>query len=310
MLLHLRDDIAAALRAGGCEPASAAAFEQLWQLQGESYRRAKGRHTLRVVIGERAYFAKRHRGIPWRDAAKELLSLKWPVVGAGREFAACRHLAAHNVPVPVAAAYGWRGWNPATRRSLVLCEALSGYASLEDVARRWQCAGEREGASLAGEEAPLGLRRRVLREVALLTRRLHAAGVNHRDYYLCHLFVHAGKLAAGEIALAVIDLHRTGIRRRVPRRWRLRDLAALLYSAAAAGNKPPTPANGGWKVSRTDQFRFVRDYAAARPAAAIRSNRRFWRAVAARAAKLERRGERDTAALPLPRPADAAGRPA
>lgn len=305
MLLHLGDDIAAALRADGREPASAAAaFEQLWQLPGESYRRAKGRHTLRVVIGERAYFAKRHRGIPWRDVAKELLSLKWPVVGAGREFAACRHLAAHGVPVPVAAAYGRRGWNPTTRRSLVLCEALGGFASLEDVARRWHCAGGREGVPLAGEEAPLALRRRMLREVAALTRRLHAAGVNHRDYYLCHLFVHVGKLAAGEIALAVIDLHRAGIRRRVPRRWRLRDLAALLYSAAAVARTEPSLANGGWRLSRTNQFRFVRDYAAARPAAAIRRNRRFWRAVAERAAKLERRGERDTAALPLPHPAD------
>lgn len=292
MLLHLRDDIAAALHAGSCEGASAKEdFERLWQLPGETYRRTKGRRTLRVVIGERAYFAKLHRGIPWRDAAKDLLGLKWPVVGAGREFAACRHLAAHDVPVAAVAAYGWRGWNPATRRSLVLCEALTGFASLEDVAEHWQ----RDGA-------PSGLRRRMVREVAAFTRRLHAAGVNHRDYYLCHLFVDAGKLAKGEIALAVIDLHRAGIRHCVPRRWLLRDLAALLSSVAAAsnaGNELPSP---GWRLSRTDQFRFVRDYVAACPAAAIRRNRRFWRAVAERAAKLERRGRRDTAALPLPAP--------
>lgn len=290
MLLHLSDDIAAALRAGQREGASAEAdFERLWQLPGETYRRTKGRRTLRVVIGEGAYFAKLHCGIPWRDAAKDLLGLKWPVAGAGREFAACRHLAAHDVPVAAVAAYGRRGWNPATWRSLVLCEALDGFAGLEDVAAGWQ----RDGAQL-------GLRRRMLREVAALTRRLHAAGVNHRDYYLCHLFADAGKLAKGEIALAVIDLHRAGIRRRVPRRWLLRDLAALLSSAAAASNAGKELP--GWRLSRTDQFRFVRDYVAARPAAAIRGNRRFWRAVAERAAKLERRGQRDTAALPLPAP--------
>lgn len=292
MLLHLRDDIAAALRAGQPEGASAKAdFERLWQLPGETYRRTKGRRTLRVVIGERAYFAKLHRGIPWRDAAKDLLGLKWPVVGAGREFAACRRLAARNVPVPLVAAYGRRGWNPATRRSLVLCEELNGFASLEEVARGWP----REGA-------PVGLRRRVLREVAALTRHLHAAGVNHRDYYLCHLFVDAGKLARGEIALAVIDLHRAGIRHRVPRRWLLRDLAALLSSATAASNAGDELPLLGWRLSRTDQFRFIRDYVGARPAATIRGNRRFWRAVAERAAKLERRGQRDTAALPLPAP--------
>lgn len=291
MLLHLRDDIAAALHAGQPEGASAKAdFERLWQLPGETYRRTKGRRTLRVVIGERVYFAKLHSGLPWRDAAKDLLGLKWPVVGAGREFAACRHLAARNVPVPPVAAYGRRGWNPATRRSLVLCEELNGFASLEEVARGWQ----REGA-------PVGLRRRVVREVAALTRRLHAAGVNHRDYYLCHLFADVRKLAKGEIALAVIDLHRAGIRRRVPRRWLLRDLAALLSSAATASNAGGKE-QPGWRLSRTDQFRFVRDYVAARPAAAIRHNQRFWRAVAERAAKLERRGQRDTAALPLPAP--------
>lgn len=304
MLLYLRDDIAIALGGGQPAPASAnAAFERLWHLPGEIFRRTKNRDTQRVAIGGTAYFAKLHRGIPWRDVAKDLLSLKRPVVGAGREFAACRHLAASNVPVPAVAAYGWRGWNPATRRSFVLCEALAGFASLEEVARRWRCDGA----------PPVGLRRQLLGEVAGLTRRLHGAGVNHRDYYLCHLFVDASKLAAGEIALAVIDLHRAGIRRRVPRRWLLRDLAALLYSAAAAAagtENRPSPAGAGWRLSRTDQFRFVRGYAAASPAATLRRNRRFWRAVARRAARLERRGQRDTAALPLAGNAPAPGRPA
>lgn len=285
MLLHLREDIAAALGGGETtDPAVAgAAFERLWRMPGETYRRTAARRTLRVVLGQSAYFAKLHDGVGWQEIFKNLLSLKRPVVGAANEYAACRHLAEHGVPAPAAAAFGRRGWNPATQRSLVLCEALAGYASLEDVVRGWRVL------------PPLALRRRVLREVARLTRRLHGAGVNHRDYYLCHLFVDMDKLARCEVALAVIDLHRAAIRRRVPSRWRLRDLAALLYSAASAA----AAAGGlGIALSRTDRFRFVRDYAAVRPAAVIRRQRRFWNAVADRAAWLERRGHRDTAALP------------
>ena len=279
MLLRLRDDVAAAL-GGGEAMRDAAAFERLWALPGKTYRRTATRRTLRVAVGGSAYFAKLHDGVGWREIFKNLLSCKQPVLGAANEYAACRHLAAHGVPVPTAVGFGRRGWNPATRRSLVLCEALAEHASLEEVVR--------------GCRAPsLALRRRLLREVARLTRRLHGAGVNHRDYYLCHLFADLAKLARGEVALAVIDLHRAAIRRRVPRRWRRRDLAALLYSAAASAE-----AGSDWTLSRTDRFRFVRDYAARRPAAAIRGERRFWNAVAARAARLQRRGHRDTAALP------------
>ena len=281
MLLHLRDDVAAALGAGDAVP-DAAVFEQLWALPGETYRRTATRRTLRVVLGRSAYFAKLHDGVGWGEIFKSLSSFKRPILGAANEYAACRHLAAHGVPAPAAVAFGRQGWNPATRRSLVLCEALADHSSLEDV--------------VCGCRAPsLALRRRLLREVARLTRHLHGTGVNHRDYYLCHLFADLAKLARGEIALAVIDLHRAAIRRRVPRRWRRRDLAALLYSASAAAEA----AGPGWALSRTDRLRFVREYAARRPAAAIRGERRFWNAVAARAARLQRRGRRDTAALPV-----------
>ena len=281
MLFYLRDDVAAAL-GGGEATRDAAAFERLWALPGKVYRRTAARRTLRVVLGPSTYFAKLHDGVGWREIFKNLLSFKQPILGATNEYAACRHLAARGVPVPAAVAFGRQGWNPATRRSLVLCEALAEHASLEAVVR-------------GGRPPSLALRRLLLREVARLTRRLHAAGVNHRDYYLCHLFADLAKLSRGEVALAVIDLHRAAIRRRVPRRWRCRDLAALLYSADAAA----AAAGSAWTLSRTDRLRFVRDYAARRPAAAIRGERRFWNAVAARAARLQRRGHRDTAALPV-----------
>lgn len=292
-MLSLREDVAAALRSGKqssarTSAADAAIFDQIWQLRGETYRRTANRRTLRVTLCGKDYFAKLHDGVGWGEILKSLLQLKWPILGASHEYAACRHLASTGVWAPRVAAYGRSGWNPATQRSFVLCEALAGCASLEDVVRGW-------GSS----PPPLALRRQLLRHVALLTRNLHGAGVNHRDYYLCHLFVDTRRLAQENVALAVIDLHRAGIRRRVPRRWLLRDLAALLYSANAALLENSSG------LSRTDLFRFVRDYAGAGPATVIRSDKRFWRAVERRAARLQRRGHRDTAALPPDAPVPA-----
>ena len=272
MPLYLRDDIAQALRAGALGQVKDV-FETLHGICGTVYRRTRRRRTVRVDIANRAYFAKLHDGVGWREVGKNLILFKLPIVGAENEYAACRHLAKANIRAPRVAAYGRRGWNPVSRRSFSICDALDGCVSLEEVVRRWQ-----------REPPSLHMRRTMLRQVARFTRALHAAGVNHRDYYLCHLLADADSLAKGEVRLAVIDLHRAGVRRRVPRRWLLRDLAALLYSAADAN------------LTRRDEFRFVRDYTARRPAAAIRSERRLWNAVVARAERLRRRGWRDTAA--------------
>ena len=274
MPVYLREDVAKALDEGTLGHGAEDAFETLYAVSGIVYRHTKRRRTMRVDIAGRAYFAKVHEGVGWGEIGKNLLLFKLPVIGAGNEYAACQRLAKADIRAPRVAAYGSRGWNPATRRSFSICDALDGYVSLEQVVRSWQ-----------RTPPTLHLRRALLRQVALFTRALHAAGVNHRDYYLCHLLADTDLLAKGEVRLAVIDLHRAGVRRRVPKRWRLRDLAALLYSSADA------------RLTRRDWFRFVRDYTCERPAAAIRSERAPWNAVVARAERLWRRGWRDTAAV-------------
>ncbi|MDE0694048.1 MAG: lipopolysaccharide core heptose(I) kinase RfaP [Gammaproteobacteria bacterium] len=265
MSVWVRDDLAGAL-AG--DP-----FAALEGMSKDTVRRADNRHTFRMEDGDSAYFVKMHEGVGWRQILEDLLTLKRPVVDAGNECAACRRLAQVGIRAPRVAAFGVRGANPATRQSFVVCDALEGFVSLTEVAGRWR-----------GHPPAPSLRWQLTRELARLVRALHDAGVNHRDLYFDHVLANSTALQDGRVELALIDLHRAGLRRRVPRRWLLRDLAALSFSAAYEG------------ATRTDQFRFLRHYTAGSPARALRSGPRFWRTVAQRAARLQAKGKRDTAA--------------
>ena len=238
----------------------------MWKQPGRTYRQYDQRRTFRFIGPQGvAYFAKLHDGAGWRHILKNAVILRPFVLGARNEFVACRHLAARGIRVPRVAGFGERGTNPAKRQSFVICEALDDYSSLNQHASELQ-----ESATT------IALRRRVMRSVALVTRAMHDSGVNHRDYYTWHLMVENRKFAGGEVELAIIDFHRAQVRRRVPDRWRKRDLAALLYSSGSIG----------WVLNRSDLFRFVRDYTGERPAAAIRRRRRFWKRVIQRSARL------------------------
>ena len=265
MSVWVRDDLAHAL-AG--DP-----FAALEGMSKATVRLAGNRHTFRVESGGSAYFAKMHEGVGWRQIVEDLLTLKRPVVDAGNECAACRRLAQVGIRAPRVAAFGTRGANPATRRSFVVCDALEGFVSLNEVAGRWR-----------GAPPAPSLRWQLTRELARLVRALHDAGINHRDLYFDHVLANATALDDGRVELALIDLHRAGLRRRVPRRWLLRDLAALSFSAAYEG------------ATKTDQFRFLRHYAGGSPAEALRSRALFWGSVRRRAVRLASKGRKDTAA--------------
>ena len=275
MALYLRDDFKAALGAGALQAAGvgdvahaapAEVFEALFGITGDIYRQARRRRTLRFVAAGSAYFAKLHDGVGWREIFKNLLTLKRPVVSARNEMSACRRLQANGVHAPTVAAFGEMGRNPAARRSFVICDALGGFVSLEDVCNAWHT-----------KPPPLALKRRLLAAAGELTRAMHAAGVCHRDYYVGHLMANAQQLAGDEVALAVIDLHRADVRRRVPERWRRRDLAALLYSCAAL------------PLTRQDRCRFVAAYTGEPAARALRRAPRFWRGVQRRSRLLHHR---------------------
>ena len=283
MTLHLRDDFRAALEAGALRDALApgpapTTFEALFGLRGEVHRQAANRRTLRIdADGGKSYFAKLHDGVGWGEIAKSLLSAKPPVLGARNEYEACKALADAGVAAPTAAAFGEQGRNPARRKSFVVCDALVGYASLEDVVRCWTV-----------RPPTVELKRRLVVAVAGLARAMHEAGVQHRDFYLAHLHAEVRKLAAGEVELAVIDLHRARRHQPLPERWRRRDLAALLYSAAQL------------PLTRMDRRRFVAAYCRGQPQSAAARTAGFWRQVERRAQRLQQRALASGVAGTLP----------
>ncbi len=252
----LRDDVASAW--AGLEPLDAA-----FALEGEVYRDVPGRRTLKVDIAGRDYFVKLHYGVGWGEIFKNWLQLKRPVVGAENEYEACVGLARAGIPAPLPAAFGASDGSLATRRSFVLCDALAGYTSLEDVTDNWP------------EQPPSPLtRHQLLYAVAHFARTFHAAGYVHRDFYICHLLLNDVSMAAGRVELAVLDLHRARRFERLPDRWRKRDLAALLFSSLDLG------------LSQRDWLRFIRIYTGKPLRQVFAEDAGLWRAVLARAEKL------------------------
>jgi heptose I phosphotransferase len=241
---------------------------EVFAIRGEVFREppGTGRRTLRFELDGVGYFLKLHWGVGWREILKNLLSLRLPVLGARNEWLAIKRLQELGVETMQLAGFGEEGLNPARRRSFVITRELEDTVSLEDYCLDW-------GVS---PPDPV-LKWTLIRRVAEMTARLHAHGINHRDLYICHFLLQrpwSGRPQA--LHLHLIDLHRVQIRAEIPRRWRVKDLAALYFSALHIG------------LSRRDLYRFIRCYTGTALAAALGDDESLWRDVEKRALKWER----------------------
>lgn len=226
------------------------------------YRDREGRKTFRVRFGASDYFVKRHGGVGWREIFKNLAVLKRPVVGAADEYRALMRLQRTAIAAPEVVGYASRGWNPARRESVIVTRALQGTLSLEALCANWST-----------DPPEFSVRLRVIRTVASIVRELHDAGINHRDLYLCHFHIDPNTLQGDATKCYLIDLHRAQCRKKVPRRWRVKDLAALYFSAIDCG------------VSRRDLLRFVSLYSK-QGLRELRIHEEFWLAVERRSLAL------------------------
>lgn len=137
------------------------------------------------------------------------------------------HRAGLPTMIPVAA--GRRRCGLFRTESFLVTKSIEGCRRLDDFFSRLQ-------------DVPVEDKRELIKKVALLVKKMHECGFNHRDLYLCHILLDS----KGGLFLA--DLHRVDKRGKVPERWKVKDVAALNYSAP-------------WhRITRTDRLWFLKNY--------------------------------------------------
>jgi heptose I phosphotransferase len=244
-------------------------FDRVMGLDGQVFRSIARRRTLRFTLDSKGYFAKIHQGVGWREIVKNLLQLRLPVLGARNEWRAIRRLEELGVATMAIAGFGERGTPPAWLQSFLITDELANTASLEDFCRDWPA-----------NPPPVKLKRALIEKVANIAERLHNSGVNHRDFYICHLLLDLASVSAPfvpeKLVLSLIDLHRVQLRSRTPRRWVVKDLAALHFSSMEIG------------LTRRDLLRFMRIYRNRPLREILGRERRFWMAVETKAQWLYR----------------------
>lgn len=238
-------------------------FNGVMRLQGEVFRDVSGRKTIRVELQGKSYFVKQHFGVGWSEIFKNLSSAKWPVLTAETEWRAIQKLKEVGLPTTPAVSYGIRGANPATLQSFLVTEDLGDITSLETLLKEWH----------VNPPHPK-FKRNLLIKVAELARKLHGAGMNHRDFYICHICLDNTRLTEGEIYLYLIDLHRVGIRHVISPSDRMKDMAALYFSAM------------GDVLTKRDYLRVLRHYRQKPLRKIFNEELDFWDKVSVRAAKL------------------------
>lgn len=240
-------------------------FEYLMQIEGKTFRAVATRQTVKVQFGQRYYFIKRHKGVGWLEIFKNWLTFKRPVVSARNEVEAIQALKNLGIPTTPYVGHGIRGCLPANLQSFVMTEDLGDIVTLEDVALTWQ-----------KQRPSLRYKRAMIRRVADIAGTLHAHGIYHRDFYICHFCFKREEAKQCPPQLYVLDLHRVEIHQPPSARMQIKDLAALYFSAMDAG------------ISRADRLMFLKHYYQAWPEqdwkASIRSA--LWPQVNARALQL------------------------
>lgn len=181
-----------------------------------------GRRTVRLELkspeGTQGVFLKRYEPGYLSTGQRVLRWLRWPGSDdeAMREWTMIRKVAACGIRTAAPIAVGQRSSGGMVTRSFVMTAEIAGAVE----GHVWM------------ERLPAGERRRFLQRVAEMTRRFHAAGLVHKDFYIGHVLV-APK--PGEPDLYLIDLQRVTRPWLFRPRWIAKDLGSLAYSMFNAG---------------------------------------------------------------------------
>lgn len=191
------------------------------------------RVTLRFTLTDddgraRTFYIKRHGRSSWKEYVKPWLQGQRPLLGAQPEWEALLAFHACGLPTMLPVACG-----KLADRSFLITEGLEDCQKLST-------------AFPAAADSPED-RRQMIAQVATVARGMHASRLHHQDFYLGHLMQPEQPSERQPEPLYVIDLGRVRRHRSLfARRWIVKDLAQLNYSAKTA--------------RRTERLRFLKEY--------------------------------------------------
>ena len=176
-----------------------------------AYRSVKERLTvgLDLKAGEstQRVYLKRH----WSDTPARTMA---PFKEAYSEWGNIQELKNNGIPVPDAMAVG-DGIINGHSCAFILMKEVPGIQADEFIEQNFD--------SLSSPELY-----EFMRKLGVFAAQFHKLGYNHRDFYLCHTFVHK---ESGGYVFHLIDLQRVQKRQFMRRRWIVKDLAQFNYSA-------------------------------------------------------------------------------
>jgi heptose I phosphotransferase len=242
-------------------------------LAGQCLRALEDRENWRLELTDAdqqpyGVYLKKHHIRTWRSRLRAKLGTG-PGATAGRvEAKNVGSLRADGIGVMNLVAYGEKLHSDGLIESFVLTEELEGYTELPQfLLRRFP---PRQLHHTGTRDRDLD---RLIRQLARTVRRFHAAGYNHRDLYCCHFFIK--EPVPGRFEIRLIDLQRVQRRRRFRRRWLVKDLAQLAWSAPRD------------RVKCTHKMAFIRHYLGVRKLRP--ADKRLIREVLAKQQVMERR---------------------
>lgn len=175
---------------------------------GEVKQRLPEKSIVRFEYEQRVYFLKRYHYNRLWVFVRAAFKWNFPVFSGIAEWEAIQTLRHHGFRVPRAVAMG-QGGTLFHGLSFILMEQIGG-ASLD----------------LKIPEMSAAEIQRCAYRVGQLLGHFHELGFVHKDMYLCHIFDHE------QDGLGLIDCERVEhFEEGLPRRWRVKDLAALHYSS-------------------------------------------------------------------------------
>ena len=199
------------------------------------------RSTIKLMLkdkdGRVGAYLKRYQSPSFKTVIRSLASCSLPRTAVDEWNAI---LAFHRLGIPTMMPLAVGVQNPSLlkKESFLLTREIEGTERLDHYLHR------NFSPPLTGDQRRE--KRRLLKALALLVQQMHHSGCNHRDLYLCHVLVKKDASLGWHIYLA--DLHRVDQRRHVRLRWKVKDLAALNYSADTC------------RITRTDRLRFIKYY--------------------------------------------------